>query len=90
MELEIEFNPAAFKHGYTEMDIRWAFKTQLRDVLMEGFYNKYLVIGFDHAGNFIELMYNRIDEKSVNVFHAMKARQQFLDDLGIMETIWHG
>jgi hypothetical protein len=50
---------------------------------MEGFDNKYLVIGFDLAGNIIEIMYNRIDEKSVNVFHAMKARQQFFDDLGI-------
>jgi hypothetical protein len=90
MEPEMEFNPSAFKHGYTKMDVRWAFKTQLRDVLMDEFDNKYLVIGFDHAGNLIEVMYNRIDEKSINVFHAMKARQQFLDDLGIWETIWHG
>jgi hypothetical protein len=83
MDPEIEFNPAAFKHGYTEADIRWAFKTQLRDVLMDGFDNKYLLIGFDTAGNIIEVMYNRIDWRSINVFHTMKARQQFLDDLDI-------
>ncbi len=47
MEPKIEFNPAAFKHGYAEADIRWACKTELLDVLMEGFDNKYLVIGFD-------------------------------------------
>jgi hypothetical protein len=74
MDPEIEFNPVAFKHGYTEADIRWAFKTQLRDVLMDG---------FDTAGNIIEVMYNRIDGQTINVFHAMKARQQFLDELGI-------
>jgi hypothetical protein len=58
---------------------------------MDGFDNKYLVIGFDQTGNFIEVMYNRIDEKSINVFHAMKARQQFFNGLAIEEgTIWHG
>jgi hypothetical protein len=32
MEPEIEFNQAAFKHGCTEADIRWAFKTFVFEV----------------------------------------------------------
>jgi hypothetical protein len=29
----IEFNPAAFRHGVTETDIRWAFDTARYDVI---------------------------------------------------------
>jgi len=27
----IEFNPSAFRHGYTEADIRWALSTHIID-----------------------------------------------------------
>ena len=55
MDIAIEFNPAAFKHGVTEADIRWAFDT----VKYDGWLNegkgqdkdKYLLIGFDRNGN---------------------------------------
>ena len=36
-------------------------------VLMDGFDNKYVVIGFDKNGNLIEVMYNLIDEQSIDV-----------------------
>jgi hypothetical protein len=36
------------------------------------------VIGFDRNANILEVMYNVIDENSINVFHAMKCRKQFL------------
>jgi hypothetical protein len=39
--------------------------------------NKYLVIGFDTKGILLEIMYNIIDEDSINVFHAMPCREQF-------------
>ncbi|MDR2922317.1 MAG: hypothetical protein LBU85_03115, partial [Treponema sp.] len=39
--------------------------------------NKYLVIGFDRNINLIEVMYNVIDEHSINVFHAMRCRKNF-------------
>jgi hypothetical protein len=69
----IEFNPAAFKHkGITAANIRYALSHPLYEELMKGHENKWLVIGYDMAGNLLEIMYNSIDEHSVNVFHAMK------------------
>jgi hypothetical protein len=45
---------------------------------MEGFNNKYLIIGFDMKTNLIEVMYNLVDEDIANIFHAMKCRKDFL------------
>jgi hypothetical protein len=39
--------------------------------------NKYLVIGFDPAGKLLEVMYNVVDDQTINVFHAMKCRKAF-------------
>jgi hypothetical protein len=55
---------------------------------MEGFDNKYAVIGFDLSGNPMEVMYNIIDEHSINIFHAMKCRDTFRKELGLEEN--HG
>ena len=82
MYTNISFNPAALKHGIVEEDIRWAIKTHICDVLMEGYDNKYAIIGFDKNGNLIEVMYNLIDEQSINVFHAMRCRESFRMQLG--------
>jgi hypothetical protein len=75
--------PSAFKHGIDEDAIRYVFTTHIKDVLMEGFDNKYVAIGFDPAGNLLEVMYNRIDSETIIVFHAMKCRRQFREELGI-------
>jgi hypothetical protein len=83
MDLEIEFNQSAFKHGVTKADIWWALKTRMYDKLMAGYDNKYEVIGFDIAGNPLEVMYNQIDEETVNVFHAMKCRRSLREKLGL-------
>jgi len=80
-DVVIEFNPSAFKHGATEADIRWAFDT----VVYDGWFNegkgidkdKYLLIGFDRSGNPLEILYNFIDDITINVFHAMKCRSIF-------------
>jgi D-alanine-D-alanine ligase-like ATP-grasp enzyme len=45
--------------------------------------NKYVAIGFDKSGNLLEIMYNHINEQAVKVFHAMKCRKQFREDLGV-------
>jgi hypothetical protein len=79
--MTLVFNPAAFKHGVTEMDVHWAMATALFDELLEGFDNKYLLIGFDVSGNLIEVMYNLVDEDITNIFHAMKCRSDFLQKL---------
>ena len=44
---------------------------------------KYAVIGFDCALNPIDVFYNPIDEKSINVFHAMQLRNSTIKRLGI-------
>ena len=79
--MTLVYNPAAFKHGFTEMDIEVAMATALFDELMEGFDNKYLLIGFDMNRNFIEVMYNLVGEDIANIFHAMKCRKEYLRKL---------
>jgi hypothetical protein len=34
----------------------------------------YLLIGFDRKGDPLEILYNVIDDKTINVFHAMRCR----------------
>jgi hypothetical protein len=90
MNLAIEFSPSAFKHGITEEDIRWAFDTARYD----GWFNegegqdkdKYLLIGFARNGNPLEILYNFIDDKIINVFHAMKCQSIFYMLLDIGEN----
>ena len=71
----IEINKSAFKHGINGNDIRWAFLHPCYDGPIEDMDNKYIRLGFDKAGNLLEIMYNEIDEYSINVFHAMKCRK---------------
>jgi urate oxidase len=76
--MTLVFNLSASKHGVTEQDVETAMSTALLDELMEGFDNKYLVVGFDMNRNLIEVMYNLVDEDIANIFHAMKCRKEFL------------
>ena len=69
-DLEIIFTKSAFRHGITEADIRWAFNTVEFDELIQGFQNKYRLLGFNTKGNMIEVLYNLINGHRVNVFHA--------------------
>ena len=78
MDDGIIYNKSAFKHGFTEADVEWAFMHPICNGLLEDYENKYLLIGFDTRGNPIEVMYNRIDGDRVNVFHAMKCRRDLL------------
>jgi hypothetical protein len=76
---KISFHPPAFKHGITEADIRWAFKTFVFEEPIEGEEGKYVLIGYDLAGNPIEILFNEVGENSYYVFHAMKCRKQLRD-----------
>jgi len=78
MDSGIICNMSAFKHGITEADIEWAFLHPIANGLLTDYENKYLLIGYNTRGNLIEIMYNRIDEERVNVFHAMKCRKRLL------------
>jgi uncharacterized DUF497 family protein len=79
----IEFNASAFKHGITEESIRYAMWHSLHEQLLEMYTNKWLVIGYDIAGNLIEVVYNIIDDETVNVFHAMLFRKKFISQLNL-------
>jgi hypothetical protein len=71
----IEFNKAAFKYGVTEEDIRYAFAHNVFDHPVAGEEEKNLLIGFDTKANLLEILYNRIGNQTINVFHAMKCRK---------------
>ena len=77
MYFGIIFNKAAFKHGVTKTDILRAFETFIYEDPIEGDDNKYLLLGFNSKGNLIEVMYNRINDNDINVFHAMPCRRAF-------------
>ena len=74
MYVAVEFNPSALKHGITEEAIRRAIINVVYDDIWDDTEDKHLLIGFDNNGNLLEIMYNIIDEHSINVFHAMKCR----------------
>jgi hypothetical protein len=80
MDLNIEFNQAAFTHYIEEADIRFAISTARYDARIDEDEsdNKHLIIGFDRNAKVLEIMYNVIDEDTINVFHAMKCRKNFL------------
>jgi len=74
MEPEIVFVPSAFKHGATREDILHAYQTRVHDSLLAGYGNKHAFIGFNRAGNPIEVFYNPIGDDTIKVFHAMGCR----------------
>jgi hypothetical protein len=71
MEPDIVCKQSAFRHGVTEADIHWAFTTARYDLPVESDKEKRLLIGFNCAGNPLEIMYNELDDGRINVFHAM-------------------
>jgi len=84
-DLEIIFKQSAFRHGVTEADIRWAFNTVESDELIDGFENKYRLLGFNTKGNMIEVLYNLINDHRVNVFHAFPCSDAFIKSLSKQE-----
>jgi hypothetical protein len=83
MKPEIEFIETAFRHKYTEEDIRYGINTQIKDALLAGYEDTYGLVGFDRIGRPIEIMYNRIDDETIEVFHAMKLRPSFKMRVGL-------
>ena len=78
MDLQFRFRKSAFKHGFTEADIRHAFET-CRYIGKYGTReNVYILLGFNMEANPTEILYNEIGEDMVNVFHAMPCRNRFL------------
>jgi len=74
---EIIYVSSAFKHGATKKDIVRAFETFIYEDMLENFDNKHLLLGFNTSGNLIEVMYNRISDVAIKVFHVMPCRKAF-------------
>jgi len=73
----IEYHEAAFVHQIEEADIEWALHTQFFErPAADG---SYLAIGFNRAGNPLEVAYRELDDGTLFVFHAMPCRQKWLD-----------
>jgi hypothetical protein len=82
MELTIDFDEAAFRHGMTRENIIWALKNHLVDApLIESDSDDYLAIGFDTSGNLLEVIYEDLGGDVVRVYHAMPCRKKFYDKL---------
>ena len=75
MEIAIEFNPSAFDHNMTETSIRQAVMNPVYNDVLDEFDNKHLLLGFDNSGRLLEIIYNIINEQSINIFHAMRCRK---------------
>ena len=85
MDLVVEFNKAAFRHKIDKEDILHALHTKICDAAVEGLPEKHAVIGFDRAWSPLEILYNPIDDNTISVFHAMRARNSFIKMLGLLE-----
>ena len=77
MTPEIIYVSSSFKHGVTKDDIVRAFETFIYEDMLEDFDNKHLLLGFNTSGNLIEVMYNRVSDKAIKIFHAMPCRKAF-------------
>ena len=80
--LEIIFVPSVFKHGVKKEDIYHAYKTMILKGSLEGYDNKYVFIGFNRAGNPIEVFYNPIGDDTIKVFHAMSCKSSTIAQIG--------
>jgi len=75
------FVPSAFKHGVTEKDIHHAYNTAIYEGPIDGYINKFAFVGFNMAGNPIEVFYNPIGDDKIKIFHAMESRNSVIDQI---------
>jgi hypothetical protein len=84
LDENIEFSKSAFNHNIDREDILNALKTKIYDAAIGELPEKYAVIGFNRAGKLLEILYNPVDNNTISVFHAMRARKSFLKMLGLL------
>ena len=82
LETNIIFNESAFRHGISEVDIRSALSTFIFDGTSNEKEDTFLAIGFAASLNLIEVIYSIIDDNTIQVFHAMKCRKEYLKYVG--------
>jgi hypothetical protein len=84
---KVEFVSSAFRHNFTEADIRWVLDNHLADsVVEEEDESTRIAVGFDTSVNLLlEVMYHELEDGTALVFHAMKCRKKWCVELGIEE-----
>jgi len=87
-KLTIEFNVSAFKHHVAEEDIRFAFDNRLFDHPVALHEDKNLLIGLNRQLNPLEILYNEIDDHTVEVFHAMRCRNEWRNLAKLEKKLW--
>jgi len=75
--VNIEILPSAAKHGIGEGDIHAALASFQYDAEFDGEENRHLLLGFDTRARLLEIMYERLDDHNVRVFHAMRCRKAY-------------
>ena len=87
MEPKIEFVPSAFRHGFTEEDIRWVLSNFLVDgIAGDDDDTIRIAVGFDRSLNkLLEIIYHELEDETALVFHAMECRKKWLLKLGLEE-----
>ena len=73
--IEIEIKQSAYKHGCTYDDIINCYRYPIATSVLIAEESKYLYIGLDAKGRFIELLANH--NAVTVIFHAMKLRKTF-------------
>ena len=66
----------------------FAFENKLFEHPIAHAENKNLLIGLDTRLNPLEILYNEVDDHTVNVFHAMKCRKAWRDLANLEEKLW--
>jgi hypothetical protein len=51
--------------------MRTAIERFVYNEIIEDDAEKYLLLGFDTHANLLEIIYNKIDEQTINIFHVM-------------------
>jgi hypothetical protein len=84
---KVEFVSSAFRHNFTEDDIRWALDNHLADgVVEEEGESVRVAVGFDPSANLLlEVMYHELEDGTALVFHAMKCRKKWRVELCLEE-----
>jgi len=75
------FVSSAFKHGVTKEDIHHAYNTAIYEGPIDGYKNKFAFIGFNKAGNPIEVFYNPVGDDEIKIFHAMESRDSVIEQI---------
>jgi hypothetical protein len=83
LDIEVEFTESAFNHQIPEADIYWAFESFIFEERIKDEKDQYVLVGFDRSGNPLEIMFNQIDNETIQVFHVMKCRKQWRKKAGI-------